>query len=346
MRLLILTALALALAAPAFTAELAPAPYYNVNPYDDLVVGPGLRLSGWQHTLALGAGYSVARHDARGFVRYRHERGLGGRLGYDLHLFHQVDPIAALVPLNQTGFYEGHTGGTASLFYRLGFNEVATLSLTADKVWALPGEGTLRATTGDRIYATSLNYRFDTRDDALDPRAGRRAAVSVTQAMRVFGGSRAYLSSKATLTRYEPFGAAGTRAWRLHAAATAGRLPEQRQIWLPGEGVRGYDFVSNGGDLAGIANLEYRLPLLRDRNLPLGRLGTLARLEIAAFGDLGMVRNPEHLWLCRTGLGVGLRAPVVLYPGVPLMLRLDVAKGLTDGGKLKSYLLLGAPELF
>jgi hemolysin activation/secretion protein len=127
---------------------------------------------------------------------------------------------------------------------------------------------------------------------------------------------------------------------------TSMQIPVQRALWLPGEGVRGYDFVTDMGNIAAVANLELRVPLLPFRDVQVRRLGTLKQVQLAAFADVGTVHKSAPGWVLRGGLGLGVRVPVVAFGSAPMVLRFDAAQGLTRGGKLNSYVLLTAPELF
>lgn len=326
--------------------EFKPAPYYSLNPYDDMVIGPGFTAQGTNYRMEMGVGYSLTQHEGRMRIRYRGEKSFIPGLGYDLFAFHEVQARSDLVPLFQTGFYEGRTGGAASLFYHLSPNALGTFSVISDKLWALPLRANLWPTTSDRILAFRLGYQRDARDDRMNPRSGGSLDFGLTQAVGVLGTTRAYLSSYATWTGYRAIGAAESFAFRAHAAATAGNVPIQRQIWLPGEGVRGYDFVTNNGDAAGVLNAELRVPMIPDENLSLGSFGTLQRLQLAAFADAGTVHTPGDCWRIRGGIGLGVRAPMMAFGQVPMVLRVDAAQGLMRTGRLKSYLTLTAPELF
>ncbi|MBI3945847.1 MAG: BamA/TamA family outer membrane protein [Armatimonadetes bacterium] len=343
---LLLTLAGLLCATAASAGRLALAPYYASNPHDDYVLGPALVLRGEHDRGALSLGYSVTQHQPRGHLDYQNDRAFGPRLGLDLHLFHEVQPRYDVLPYLETGLYEGHTGGTAGVFYRARAGQLAIAALTAEKLWAMPARSNLFPTASDQIRSYSAAYRADTRDDPLDPRAGERLQLSATHAVRAFGGTRAYLAARASWSRYRGIGEAGAFASRLHAAATGGRPPEQRRLWLPGEGVRGYDLVTNAGNLLGVANAEVRLPILSGSAFPAGSLGTVKHVQLAAFADAGLVRLDGRTWVARAGIGAGLRAPLVAAGSIPMVVRLDVAHGLTRGGTLNSYLALTAPELF
>jgi len=350
--LLLAALLSLSLSPLARAAEFAPTAYYNVNPYDDTVLGAGLSWRGqWNHT-EVDLGYSTAQSEARGRFHYWNDVGLGARGGFDLQVFHEVQARSDLVPLIQHGFYEGHTGGIITAYRRLGYHEVGMVSLISDRVWPLPARGNLIATERDRVYSLRLAYQRDTREDRFNPRTGGRTEVAATQAARVFGGTRSYLVSTLHWTRYQALGERGALAWRLHTAATAGGLPEQRRLGLPGAGVRGYDFVTaedrvnDPGTFVTVANAEVRLPVLPRENISLGMLGTLMHLQVAAFADVGTARQAGSSWIVRGGVGLGVRAPLVALGRVPMIVRLDVAQGLTRTGRLSTYVLLTAPELF
>ena len=338
-------------------------PYYSLNPHDDVVLGPGavfahpyeasrsdavLPVAGDQRLLAVGLGYSTAQGEGRGYVRYQDDRGFGPRLGYSLLAFHEVQARSDLVPLFQTGFYEGHTAGVGSLHYRMNAHDTAALSLIGERIWEMAARTDLRPTVKDRVNSLQLAYRHDTRpaEEWGNPRHGAHVRASARQAVRVFGGTRAYFSSHATWMRYHPVGESGAWAWRLHGAVTQGNLPEQRRIWLAGEGVRGYEFVSNQGNPAFVGNAEIRLPLVPRENIPFGMLGTVQRIQAAAFADAGTVRRPGDSWVLRGAVGLGMRVPVIALNRVPLVLRADVAQGFGRGGRLNSHLFLTAPELF
>ncbi|MDH7571709.1 MAG: BamA/TamA family outer membrane protein, partial [Armatimonadota bacterium] len=214
-------------------ATWSPLPYYLVNPYDDVVVGPGFLLVSGSRRVAAGVGYSLAQGEARGYLRLRNESGLTRTLGYQLEGFHQVQPVVDVVCRYQTGFYEGRTGFSSGLVHQLSDGGELMLGYTHEKLWGMAGEGSLRPVESDRVEALHLSYRRDGRDDPLNPRAGTLGEVGLTQAAQVFGGTRAYLVARGTWARYEPMGPRGVKAWRLRAATTAGGLPAQRQIWLP-----------------------------------------------------------------------------------------------------------------
>ena len=78
----------------------------------------------------------------------------------------------------------------------------------------------------------------------------------------------------------------------------------------------------------------------------MGFLGAIRQLQVVTFADVGALQTAESGWVMRGGIGIGLRAPVVALGRVPMVLRLDAAQGLTRDGKLNSYVLLTAPELF
>lgn len=346
MRLFLIAVLALLWVTASGASEFSPRAYYSLNPYDDLVIGGTAALRGERTLTLVSLGYSWAQGEPRGRLRYIHDHGLGSRFGYDMQLFHEVQARSDLVPLFQTGYYEGRTGAGLTGFWRMGKGRLGTLSLIREKVWALEERGTLLPIGEDRIHAVRLGFQQDSRDDRMNPRTGGRIEAAATQAFRVFNGTRSYFSSRLTWSRFEPLGPEGALGWRLHGALTSGTPPVQRALWLAGEGVRGYDFLSDRGNIAGVANLEMRWPLLRDGERSVGVLGTLRQLQVVTFADVGALHTATSGWVMRGGIGIGLRAPLVALGRVPMVLRLDAAQGLTRNGKLNSYVLLTAPELF
>lgn len=327
-------------------AQVSLAPYYASNPYDDYVLGPAILLHGEHDRGVLSLGYSVTQHQIRGRLDYQSDSAFGPQLGLDVHLFHEVQPRYDVFPYLETGLYDGRTGATVGLLYQARFGQIAKAALTGEQLWALPARARLFPTRSDRIRAYTLAYTTDSRNDPLNPRAGGRLQLSATHAARLLGGTRAYFLGRASYSRYHPVGETGAFAWRLHLAGTGGHPPDQRRLWLPGEGVRGYDLITYVGNLLGVANAELRLPITAAEGLTAGEYGTLKQVQVAVFADVGLVHQEGRTWVARAGIGAGVRAPVVAMGSIPLVVRLDVAQGLTRGGTFNSYVAITAPELF
>lgn len=333
-------------------ADLTPGAYLSTNPYDDAVAGARLSWSQHQAQTEVCLGYSTGQKELRGSVRHWNGTGLGARTGYDLQAFHEMEARPGPMPLSHRGFYEGHTGWRATAYRRLGERALGLLSFADERIWPLPERGTLVPTARDRIHTLRVAYLCDERDDALNPRSGRRIEAGATQAFEFLGGTRSYLTLAAERAQYAPLGEGGAFAWRARAGATAGTLPEQRRLALPSSGVRGYATVAedgranDAGSLVAVGNAEARWPIPGWQGVSLGPVGTLNAVQLAFFADAGAAKSSGAAWILRGAVGVGVRAPMVVFGRLPVVLRLDAAQGLTARGRLCTYVLLTTPELF
>jgi hypothetical protein len=108
--------------------------------------------------------------------------------------------------------------------------------------------------------------------------------------------------------------------------------------------LRGYAPFSLAGDTYGLWMLEYRFPIIElERGIATAPL-FLRRLYGAFFCDGGVIFSDMRLRLddLRIGVGVELRADIVLGYGLPFTLRAGFAKGLTAADGIDQlYLVLG-----
>ena len=119
------------------------------------------------------------------------------------------------------------------------------------------------------------------------------------------------------------------------------QAPMLNQRDLPLRGYRGSEAVLRGQN-ARIANVEWRTPLSDiDRHAMVPPIG-INRLSAAAFMDAGSVwDNGNARSRYYRGVGAELIGEIKLYYGIPLTLRLGIARGLDEPGGTHGYLMLG-----
>ena len=190
---------------------------------------------------------------------------------------------------------------------------------------APPGE----ALRPSNLVSFATAARYDSSDNALDPRRGWRLNLNATPSYSL-SRSETYLAARATGSTYLDLSGTGRSILAFRASlgsligADAANVPPAQRLYAGGGGsVRGYDFQSIGprdrrGRPAGGASLFEGAVEFRQRIG--GSLGAVAFLDTGAVGTDAFAPTDA----LRVGAGVGLRyytafGPVRADIGVPLV---------------------------
>lgn len=190
---------------------------------------------------------------------------------------------------------------------------------------------TLDADRHDDILLLGASLGYDSRDSWRVPHRGWRAELSSDW----LGGTAATQTTTLDVRRYQPVRDGHTLAFGPLVSAQTGvvgsEIPSYQQYFLGGvNSVRGYDLIELGQKINGknrlLFSAEYRYLAVPVRGLAVFRWSVALGLELAAFGDLGVVWNePEQFNRDRTRFGYGVGARL-LVPVVE-MIRFDFGVG-------------------
>ena len=193
---------------------------------------------------------------------------------------------------------------------------------------------TLDPSRRDRLFLAGMKVGFDNRDSWRVPHSGWEAELVSSS----LGGDANTQTSTLDVRRYQPVADRQTLVigplFSMQTGVVGTHIPSYQQYFLGGSNsVRGYKLQELGKELFGRNRLlfttEYRYLVMPVRAIPVLNWSVAVGMELAAFGDVGIVWNdPEEFGFERTRLGYGIGARV-LFPVVE-MLRFDV--GISEFG--------------
>ncbi|KAF0126286.1 MAG: surface antigen (D15) [Elusimicrobia bacterium] len=199
------------------------------------------------------------------------------------------------------------------------------------------------------VRAAQLAYFRDTANGVyLLANRGSRLQLSWIKAVEKFGGNRRYDAYVGELTKFFPLSKQATLVNRLFAAESFGR---DRDAFDYGglSGVRGYA-RRNGANEAGrvlVNNLEWRFPLFEDLNYYMWYMFPdfyFKTIFAKVFVDSAVPLQPQGSWRFSaddaiTSVGFGVNVHTFILQAFPLVLSLDYARRLDDGGYIVYFYL-------
>lgn len=261
-------------------------------------------------------------------------------------------------------FFWPHLDRSQSLGVSLGVDHRTPLTAVAPPDPGLPGPAPPAAGTATRMglsWAGSTAHRFA---ESISPQEGVSARASAVASTHFLGGDYDWLRITAGATGYleVPFLRLHVLALNLEGGAGFGEFGGRplfalggltfddplRALYggqsLRGTTLRGYPPYAFVGDAYGLANLEYRLPILTPQRGVSTLPFFLRRITGAVFADAGVV-GPSALELSaadvKVGVGAELRFELELGYNLGVQLRAGFAQGLMAGGISQPYLGFG-----
>lgn len=200
-----------------------------------------------------------------------------------------------------------------------------------------------------RLLSAAL-VRDTARGRYLVATAGGRARLFATEAGEVLGGNRRYHTAGLELHKFVHTGGQTALALRTLAAQSLGR--DHQNLILGGlGGVRGVgrSTLENSGTRLGLANLEWRFPVVPDLNYYMWYIFPdfyFKAIFGSLFTDAGYAwRSDSQLARARVddlqhSVGLGLKIYTFILQRFPLIVSMDYARRTTNGGGI-FYVYLG-----
>jgi outer membrane protein assembly factor BamA len=204
-----------------------------------------------------------------------------------------------------------------------------------------PGH-TLNTKGRDQLFQAGLRLGYDSRDAWGDPHRGWRNEAELRKTGGLLPGDGDYWTTHLDLRRFQPLTSRQTLVLAgllsLQSGSVGRDLPEYMDFHLGGANtIRGYQIDELGATLFGknqlIGILEYRFPLMANREYILPGLTADLGLSGALFADTGLAwsRGADFAGdRLQTGIGLGLR---LLAPAVD-MTRLDIGYSPSAGWQI------------
>ncbi len=201
----------------------------------------------------------------------------------------------------------------------------------------------------DDARAAQLAYVRDTANGVyLLANRGSRLQLSWIKAVDRFGGNRRYDAYVGELTKFFPLTKQATLVNRLFAAESFGR---DRDTFDYGglAGVRGYARRNEANEAGRVLvnNLEWRFPLFEDLNYYMWYMFPdfyFKTIFAKVFVDSAVPLRPQGSWRfdaddAITSVGFGVNVHTFILQAFPLVLSLDYARRMDDGGYIVYFYL-------
>ncbi|HIG56866.1 MAG TPA: hypothetical protein EYG11_02495 [Candidatus Latescibacteria bacterium] len=319
--------------------EMPPAvPYvsYNVTDEDGWSFGPALKAVNLLGRDILVAGYALFGGKTTFLLDLNYPWIAGNHLSLDLDIG-RIERENTLDGFRETSFefspwvgaYLGERGRAA-----VGFSY---FRVDSDR----PGH-TLQTNGRDQLFQAGLRLGYDSRDAWGDPHRGWLNEIEIQKTGGPLPGDGDYWTTHLDLRRFQPLPSEQTLVLAgllsLQSGEVGHNLPEYMDFHLGGANtIRGYQIDELGSTLFGknqlIGTLEYRFPLLANREYILMGLAADIGLSGAFFADTGLAWSHRRDFAgdrLQTGVGLGLR---LLLPAVD-MTRLDIGYSPSGGWQI------------
>ncbi len=205
------------------------------------------------------------------------------------------------------------------------------------EIFDIAPSAALAGVTPSRNVTSSLSSQvvYDSRDNIFDASNGSRHSLTLQYAGGIMGGDINFVKTQASTAWYFPtfwkFVLSGQlRVGALSAFAPSDDAPIYEKFYVGGaETVRGYRYrgeigPAEGGRAMLVANVEYKFPIVQERNRTIlqGAFFYDAGGAWRNIGDMTLIAGTSESNL-KTGVGFGIRFTTPVFP-----IRLDYGYGL------------------
>ncbi len=314
--------------------ELPPVvPYisYDVNDQDGWSFGPAVKSVNLLGRDVFLAGYALFGGRESFLIDLNQPWWKGNHLSFDLD-------ASRIVRQNQLdGFEETTTEITPRLGIWVGPHGRASLAASYMRVGADHNQVLLSQGDADELFRLGGSVGYDSRDIWGNPHRGWQNEMEIWKTGGLLQGGGDFWTLHTDVRRFQPIGE-HTLVLAGLASLQTGRLNREIPIYMDyhlggANSLRGYVVDDLGPKLFGVNQLlttiEYRLPLLRPREIRLFGLSADIGLGATLFVDGGLAwtrREDLDLKRARFGTGSGIR---ILLPAID-MTRLELGYG-ADG---------------
>ena len=190
--------------------------------------------------------------------------------------------------------------------------------------WPATAEERRKENFGD-VWSVGLSHVYDSRDNPLETRKGKRMEYSIEQGF----GDFSYTKFDADFRYYYPIGKKNVLAWDTEIGYAFGNMPLSRRFRLGGSNnLRGYEDDQFRGNSILRTSLEYRIPFAK-------------MVSGILFTDIGYAwdkRDESQFGLdkLKVGYGLGLRVKTPMGP-----VKLDYGFGGSNNRKGRFYFSFG-----